>query len=282
MSGRAGRERAGDMPMAPDLVVLMTAYNAENTIGKAIESLKRDSEPFDLLIVDDCSRVPLAQVVDRADSSIEIVRPDRNLGVAGAKNFGLKRLLDKPYEFIAMMDADDVSMPRRLAKQVAFLRANPDVALVGSWARYVEEKTRHVVFRCCPPCDPKGIRDALFLNNCMIHPTWMVRTQALRVAGLYSSEFPAAEDYELLRRMSTQFEFANLPECLLDYSISMSGVSMTRRRRQLFDRLRIQAMYFDPWQMNAWIGMARTLVLFAVPRPVVNAYRDRWLHLQYS
>lgn len=268
--------------MAPDLVVLMTAYNAERTIGKAIESLKRDSEPFDLLIVDDCSRMPLCRALDGSDKRITIVRPDRNLGVAGAKNFGLRLLLEKSYEFIAMMDADDIAMPRRLEKQAAFLRAHPDVALVGSWARFVEENSRSVVFRCCPPCDAKGIREALFLNNCMIHPTWMVRTQALRVSGLYSSEFPAAEDYELLRRMSTQFEFANLPECLLDYSISMSGVSMTRRRRQLFDRLRIQAKYFDPWQVRAWLGMIRTLILFAVPRPVLTAYRGRWLHLQYS
>jgi glycosyltransferase involved in cell wall biosynthesis len=267
--------------MPPDLAVLMTAYNAEKTIAQAIESLKTDAEPFDLLIVDDCSRIPLAEIVGK-DASIEIVRPERNLGVAGAKNFGLRRLLDRPYEFIAMMDADDVATSQRLHKQASFLRANPDVALVGSWARYVDENTREVVWRCCPPCDAEGIREALFLNNCIIHPTWMVRAQALRAAGPYSSEFPAAEDYELLRRMSAQFAFANLPECLLDYSISMSGVSVTRRRRQLFDRLRIQARYFDPWRVNAWVGMVRTLALFIVPRAALTAYRDRLFHLQYS
>lgn len=280
--GGAPWPETGDHRMPHDLAVLMTAYNAEKTIGKAVESLKRDPEPFDLLIIDDCSRIPVAEVVDTAGRSIEIVRLERNLGVAGAKNFGLQRLLAGPYQFIAMMDADDVAIAQRFAKQVAFLRANPDVALVGSWARYIDEKTREVVYLGQPPCDAEGIRDALFLNNCIIHPTWMVRAEALRVAGLYSSEFPAAEDYELLRRMSARFEFANLPECLLDYSISMSGVSMTRRRRQLLDRLRIQARYFDPWRLNAWLGVARTLMLFAVPRAALTAYRDHWLHLQYS
>jgi len=269
--------------MAPNLAVLMTAYNAEKTIGMAIASLKKDPEPFDLLIVDDCSRNPVADLVGTIDKSIEVIRPERNLGVAGAKNFGLQHLLGRNYEFIAMMDADDVSLYGRLTKQVSFLRAHPDVALVGTWARYVNEDTRELVFRFCPPCDARGIRDALFLNNCMVHPTWMIRTEALRLAGLYSQEFPAAEDYEMLRRIAARFELANLPECLLDYSISMSGVSMSRRRRQLFDRLRIQAKYFDPWRLNAWLGMARTLALFAVPRSVLAAYRvDRGLRLQHS
>jgi len=261
----------------------MTAYNAEKTIGKAIESLRSDSEPFDMLIVDDCSRIPLADLVAAIDKTIEVVRPQKNLGVAGAKNFGLRQLLDKDYEFIAMMDADDVCRERRLAKQAAFLRANPDVALVGSWVRYIDENTHEVVFFGRPPCDARRIREALYVNNCMVHSTWMIRTHALRLSGLYSSAYPAAEDYELLRRMETRFDFANLPEFLLDFSLSMSGVSMTRRRRQLFDRLRIQAGYFDPWRWNAWIGVARTLALLAVPRAVLAAYRtQRGLRLQHS
>ncbi len=269
--------------MPADLAVLMTAYNAEKTIGKAIESLMRETEPFDLLIVDDFSKAPLSEFLGSTDARIEIVRAPRNLGVAGAKNFGLKLLLEKPYRYIAMMDADDVCLPGRLAKQVAFLNTHPSVALVGSWARYVEENTREVIFQGRPPCDAEEIRTALFLNNCVIHPTWMVRTDALRVSGVYSSEFPAAEDYELLRRMATQFEFANLPECLLDYSISMSGVSMTRRRRQLFDRLRIQLRYFDASRAVAWLGIARTLLLFAVPMRLVAAYRaEQGLRLQHS
>ena len=260
--------------MSRRLAVLMTAYNAEKTIGKAIESLKRDTEPFDLLIVDDCSRLPVAEVIGAGDPGIEIIRPPRNLGVAGAKNFGLRHLLAGNYAFVAMMDADDICIPGRLAKQAAFLSQNPDVALVGTWARYIDENTRQVVYHFRPPCNAAEIRDALFLNNCIVHPTWMVRTDALRSSGLYSSEYPAAEDYELLRRMSEHFRFANLPEFLLDYTISMSGVSMRRRRRQLFDRLRIQAKYFDPWRPNEWVGMLRTVALFALPRKLVAVYRN--------
>jgi glycosyltransferase involved in cell wall biosynthesis len=259
--------------MSRDLAVLMTAFNAEKTIGKAIESLKRDREPFDLLIVDDCSRVPLAEVIGAGMPGIEIMRAPHNLGVAGAKNLGLKHLLERPYEFVAMMDADDICISGRLAKQVSFLRQNPEIALVGTWARYIDETTREVVFHFTPPCAAEDIREALFINNCIVHPTWMARTQVLRDSGLYSDDFPAAEDYEMLRRMAETYELANLPEFLLDYTVSMSGVSMTKRRQQLVDRMRIQAKYFDPGRLNAWLGMVRTALLFAVPQTLVNAYR---------
>jgi len=259
--------------MSRNLAVLMTAYNAEKSIGPAIESLKRDPEPFDLLIVDDCSRMPVAELIGTTDPDIEIIRPAKNLGVAGAKNLGLKHLLARHYEFIAMMDADDICVSGRLAKQVCFLKENPDVGLVGSWARFVDENTREVAFHFRPPCKAQDIHNALFLNNCIMHPTWMVRTEVLRASGLYSTEFPAAEDYELLRRMAGRFKFENLPEFLLDYTISMSGVSVSRRRRQLLDRLRIQAKYFDPRRPNAWLGILRTVALFALPRSFVAAYR---------
>ena len=269
--------------MSRELAVLMTAFNAEKTIRRALDSLARNTEPFDLIIVDDCSRRPLAEFLGPVGDGVEIIRPDNNLGVAGAKNFGLDRLLARPYEFVAMMDADDISHPERLAKQVAFLKTHPDIALVGVWARFFDENTREVVYHFRPPCEPHEIREALFLNSCIMHPTWMMRTQALRACGLYSTSYPAAEDYELLRRLSKRFDLANLPEFLLDYSLSMSGISLKNRRRQLLDRLRIQGKYFDPSQAKAWLGMARTLAMFAVPRGVVSAYRaERNLRVQPS
>ena len=68
----------------------------------------------------------------------------------------------------------------------------------------------------------------------------MMRTDALVRLGFYSADYPAAEDYELLRRISTKFDLANLPEYLVDFRISRNGISVQRRKRQLFDRLRIQ------------------------------------------
>jgi len=267
----------------PQLAVIMPAYNAEKTIRRAVDSLLRNAVPFDLLIIDDGSRQPVAEVLGPLPPSIQILRLDRNLGVVGARNAALRQLLAKDYDFIAMQDADDVSYPERFARQIAFLNANPGVALVGTWARYIDETTGEVVLPYRPPCDPAAIREALYVNNCTVHSSWMVRAQALRKAGPYSESYPLGEDYEMLRRMSGEFEFANLPEYLVDYTISMSGLSMQKRRRQLLDRLRIQVRYFDPWRREAWLGVARTAILFAVPLRVLAAYRaEHGWRIQHS
>ena len=259
--------------MPHDVAVIMPAYNAEKTIRRAVESLMRSVLPCDLLIVDDCSRIPVAEVLGPLPANVEILRLDQNSGVVGARNAGVSRLLERSYEFIAVLDADDVSYPERLGRQAAFLRANPGIALVGSWARYIDENNGSAVYHYRPPSEPDAIRDALFLNNCTVHSSWMVRAQALREVGLYDERYPLGEDYELLRRMAAKFAFANLPEYLIDYTISMSGLSMQKRRAQLLDRLRIQVKYFDPRRRSAWLGVARTLLLFAVPRRVLAAYR---------
>jgi glycosyltransferase involved in cell wall biosynthesis len=262
----------------------MPAYNAEKTIRNAVESLLRNTVPFDLLIVDDCSRIPVAQIIGpdltgppsdaAAPHRVEILRLENNRGVVGARNAGLGRLLAGSYEFIAMLDADDIAYPDRFAKEIAFLRANPRVALVGGWARFIDETSGEPVYYFRPPSDGAAIRHALFVNNCTVHSSWMVRAEALREIGLYSEKFPLGEDYELLQRLSRRFEVANLPEYLIDYTISMDGLSVKKRRPQLLDRLRIQLKYFDPRRPNAWIGVMRTLALFGVPRSLIARYRS--------
>lgn len=269
--------------MPHDIAVIMPAYNAERTIGRAVESLMRNSEGFDLLIVDDASSRPVAETLEPLPPNVEVLRLEHNCGVAAARNAGLRRLLARDYTFIAVQDADDASTPDRLEKQVAFLKAHPETALVGSWARYLDEQTGDLVLPFRPPCDPKAIRAALFLNNCTVHSSWMVRSQALRRVGIYSEHYPFGEDYELLRRMAAHYDCANLPEYLVDYTISTTGLSIRKRRRQLFDRLRVQLRYFDPAHPSAWLGIARTALLFAVPLRVFTAYRaERGLRLQHS
>jgi glycosyltransferase involved in cell wall biosynthesis len=261
--------------MSADLAVLMAAYNAEKTLGTAVDSILASTVACDLFIVDDCSRIPVAEVIG-ARAGVTIIRLPHNHGLAAALNVGLGEILPRKYKYIARMDADDVSYPRRFATQIDFLARHPEVAMVGSGARFIDDRTGATVMYYVPPLTPEAIRNALWFNNCFVHPTWLFRADALAAAGPYSLAYPAAEDYEFLRRIAPRFTIANVPDFLLDYRISMGGISVSKRRRQLLDRLKIQLRHLDPSEWRAWAGMAKTLALFMIPRRVVTTLKAEW------
>jgi len=101
-----------------------------------------------------------------------------------------------------------------------------------------------------------------------------MRADVLRSVGLYSEHYPVAEDYELARRISRKFAIANIPTVLLDYRISLGGLSRTRRRRQLLDRFKIQLKYFQAKEPSAWLGLAKTCLLFLLPVAVIGKMKE--------
>jgi glycosyltransferase involved in cell wall biosynthesis len=261
--------------MSAQVAVLMAAYNAEKTIREAVDSIRASTVPCDLFLVDDCSRVPVEQLLG-SPPGVTFIRLARNCGLAPALNVGLQHILPLNYKYIARMDADDVSYPHRLATQIAFLERHPEVSMVGSGACFIDDKTGGLVMHYVPPLVHEAIRKALFFNNCFVHPTWLFRGEVLARLGPYSLDFPAAEDYEFLRRNLPQLVVANVPDFLLDYRISTGGISVSKRRRQLFDRLKIQIKYLDPLEWRCWAGMAKTLLLFVVPRKFVTVVKAEW------
>jgi glycosyltransferase involved in cell wall biosynthesis len=252
----------------------MAAYNTDETLRQAVGSVLRSTYPADLYIVDDCSRIPVADVLGPLPERIEVIRLETNSGPAVARNVGLQRILARDYRYVAIADADDICHPNRIARQVAFLENNAKVGAVGGWARFINESTGEMVLPFTPPTDPAALRKAMFFNINCSHTSCMIRTEALMRVGLYSKHYPAAEDYELLRRIATQYDVANVPEFVMDYRISLGGISVRRRRRQLFDRLRIQTKYFEPREWRAWAGILNTVSLFLLPRTLVTKLKS--------
>jgi glycosyltransferase involved in cell wall biosynthesis len=254
--------------MASDLAVLMAAYNSEATIQRAVKSVIDGNYPCDLFIVDDGSRIPVADVVATIPN-LHVIRLAKNQGLAGALNVGLEQILERPYKYIARMDADDVSRPDRLAKQIAFLEQHPKVGAVGTWGRHFNERTGETTIVNRTPVSADDVVRAKYFNSPIIHASSMIRADVFRNLGLLSTDYPAAEDYELFRRIAMRYDIANLPEVLIDICESTHGISLSRRRRQLYDRLRIQLKYFDALEWRAWAGVAKTLLLFLVPQKLV-------------
>src|SRR5882672_2663017 len=125
-------------PHGPKVSVLLPVWNAERYLAGSIESvLDQTFADFELLIVDDASTDGSRALIERyRDRRIRLVENEKNLGVTRSLNLGLERARGR---YVARADADDLCAPERLERQVAFLDAHPEVALVASCARWIDE-----------------------------------------------------------------------------------------------------------------------------------------------
>lgn len=218
----------------------MPVYNGEAYLAEAIDSvLGQTLEAFELVAVDDGSQDGSRAILDRlarADNRIRVVVNERNLGSSGALNRGWQ-LARSPY--IARLDADDIALPRRLARQVDFLDAHPSVAAVGGSAITIDADGRHISTKRFPT-DDRTIRSTLLRHNCLSHPSVTMRRAALEAVGGYRFRC-AAEDYDLWLRLSERFELATVPEPVILYRLHLQQISVSSLERVVRDALLVRA-----------------------------------------
>ena len=200
---------------AHSVTVLMPVHNAEKHLAEAVESiLNQTFSDFELLCVDDGSTDTSPEILARyagKDDRIRIIRNEKNNGIALSLNRGLK---EAHTDLIARMDSDDASLPTRLALQVAFMAANPDV-LISSGGMALYETDMCISL----PTDDATIRIHLLWKSPFCHPAVIFRRTPVLEAGGYDTAAIPAEDYELWTRLAAArgWRFANLDTVLLRY-----------------------------------------------------------------
>jgi glycosyltransferase involved in cell wall biosynthesis len=212
---------------------MMPVYNAERYVGKAIESiLNQTFENFELLIVNDGS----------TDGSLAILREyaerDRRVRLTSRPNAGLvgsrNELLDAARsDLVACMDADDVSLPDRLEKQVEYLQRHPECVLVGSRVMIIDPDGQ--------PLQVMGQHfeheaiDRAFMNGegqIIYNPSVMFWKRVALQVGAYRRGFDPAEDLDLFLRMAEVGRLANFPQPLLAYREHLGKAGHVHVQRQ--------------------------------------------------
>jgi glycosyltransferase involved in cell wall biosynthesis len=246
------------------IAVLIPVYNERGRLRETLESLRVQSVAFTAVLVDDGSTPPLHVDASAYGYPIVVHRMPRNGGIEAALNAGLKLIEEHGFELVARLDVGDRCTPSRLATQQAFLDQRPDVHLVGSDVEWRHDDGS-LAFALTLPSTHQEISRALHHTVCLIHPTVMFRTSVLRAVGAYSYDYPAAEDFDFFWRIANRFQVANVPEVLLVTRFDRNGLSITRRRRQLRSKLRIQLENFRVAEPLSFVGVAKTLALMSVP-----------------
>jgi glycosyltransferase involved in cell wall biosynthesis len=202
--------------MVPKVSVLMSAYNGARYLRETAESiLNQIFTDFEFIIVDDGSTDGtwsiLAEYADR-DQRVTLIRNKQNIGLTKSLNKGLRAARG---EYIARQDADDVSLPERLAKQVAFLDQQRSVVLLGTAIEVISESGKSKG-TSSPPCRDANIRWVLLLDNTFWHSSVMVRRSVLMDNNLwYDEELRYSQDYDLWSRVLMYGQGANLPDVLV-------------------------------------------------------------------
>ncbi len=249
----------------PDIAVLMPVFNPGDEIAGTLQSLRGQSVPFRLFLVDDGSRKPVDYETLTKGMDVRIIRLPKNLGITGALNAGLAEILKSDFRYIARMDNGDLCHPERFAKQKAFLDSHDDIAIASSWVRYVYEVSGLEVDSKLPS-EPAECAKLLRYNAPVTHTAMMIRSQLFRDLGLYPTEYPAAEDYALEHMAHARgYKFCNIPEALLTTVEMKQSISGQKRAIQLKSRLRLQVNYGDWLNHHTYFGIARTLILMATP-----------------
>jgi hypothetical protein len=224
----------------------MSVYNGAATLPEALAgALAQTWRDFELLVIDDGSTDDSPAILAAcADRRLRVVRNERNLGLTASLNRGLALAQG---EYIARMDADDISLPQRLARQVSFLDANMGVAACGTWVETFGE--RGEIWRF-PPKD-EDIRSELLFVNVLAHGSVMLRRAALAAHGLrYDERHVRGQDYDLWVRLSCHAKLANLPEVLLRYRLHSLQAGAADSAGQRATAQQVRRMQLE------WLGLA--------------------------
>lgn len=209
--------------------VVMPAYNAEKYVGEAISSiLNQTYKDFEFIIINDGSTDKTKEVIQAYnDSRIVYLENEHNLGIVTTLNKGLRYATG---EYIARMDADDISVKDRLEKQVTYLDKNKSIGLLGTGICVFGEKLQdqNRTFTT----DPKQLKAELIFNSCIAHPTVMIRKEILEKNDLcYNEEFAGAEDYCLWWEIAKVSSISTVSDILLHYRIHSSQITKEKGKQ---------------------------------------------------
>ena len=143
--------------------------------------------------------------------------------------------------YIAIQDADDVSLSERLQLEVDFLERHPEVGFVGGAVQWIDSEGRVLATEDDYPTEDVDIRSELRVRNTFWHPTVLILKEAFVRAGGYRAAFTQSDDYDLWLRIAENYQCANLKETVLNYRVHPQQLSVRKRKDQILCALAARA-----------------------------------------
>jgi glycosyltransferase involved in cell wall biosynthesis/predicted SAM-dependent methyltransferase len=209
----------------PRVSVFIPSYNHAPYVAAAIASVQAQSfGDFEIVVTDDGSTDGTADIVAAIqEPRLRLNRFARNLGAAAATNDAIRRCRG---EYLALLNSDDVFLPHKLERQVAFLDANPGVGAVFGQTHAIDKDGAPLdeassfnrrIFEVENRSQAEWLRYFFFHGNCLCHPTIMIRRRCYEEVGLYDARFLTLPDFQMWMRLVSATDIHVLPEKLIGF-----------------------------------------------------------------
>jgi len=218
--------------MKPKISVVMSTYNEPlKWIAESIDSiLNQTFRDFEFIIINDNpKRRELDKFLEEykeKDKRIILIKNKKNVGLTKSLNKGLKKAKGK---YIARMDADDISLPKRFEIQYDYLEKHKDIFLIGSGAIKINKEQKQIK-KHKQIIDEEKLKKVLEKRNAIYHPTIMFRNEK---KNFYREKFRYAQDYDFyLCLLTKKKRLTNLPNILVKYGLNKNSISFSKKAKQ--------------------------------------------------
>ena len=254
----------------------MTVFNSQRYLREAVDSvLGQTFGDLEFLIVDDASTDGTWEILTEyaaRDARVKLLRHARNLGMAIAINTGWECAQG---EYVARHDYDDISLPERLAREVAFLDEHPEVGMVGTWFQLIDAHgdTISDVFQL--PTSPHQLAWLLYFYNPVAHSSVMLRRSVVEQVGGYKPTRDLAQDYSLWCRLLQRTKLSTIPSLSLYLRKHDANISLLRNDMVIESCLAsLRALIRDRhgWPVSATVARALW----------IREYPSAWVGIQVA
>ena len=251
--------------------IVMAEYNTEpSQFFSSIDSiLAQTYKNFELIIIDDCGRNDVAELVKRYnDSRIKVYKNEKNLGLALSLNKAVNLSLG---DYIIRMDTDDIAFPERLSKQINFAKSHPEYSIIGS--RYIlfdeniefGESHNHGVIK----------KEAFLKGTPFAHPTLLIHKKDLIDSGLYPN-YKRAQDYAMEMQMYEKGYCGYImDDVLLKYRQDKNGYKKKKYKNRVLE-YKIRKKYFKLLGFSWYQRLYRfkPLIVGLIPKNMLKKYHE--------
>jgi glycosyltransferase involved in cell wall biosynthesis len=259
-----------------DLAVIIPAYNDTSALVATLDSIDEQDPSFTVVVVDDGSSDPIEIDRSRYPFPIEILRQPVNGGIVKALNAGLEYATSRQFAYLARLDAADLNRPNRFQIQYDHLRANEQLAMVGSNVVFRDEDNNKSLFTTKLPLSASGTKRWIVFRNCFIHPAVMFRAEILDEVGLYDERYPFIEDYVFFSKIVAVARAENIETPLVDCMVRKNGISRGNDRTQLISGLKFKLRNPQPLK-PLWYAVLAKRTLYLVTPFALRTHLKCWL-----